>query len=211
MKNIFFPKIVRRKDYDKKSSGEYYVYSHYKEAVSDDCKNRCVYCDIVIKEAGFEGFALDHFRPQEHFPELTNTPTNLVVACGKCNRLKWSHWPVGTGSLSTHNDLVGFIDPFDCDRHDFFKIESNGEIIPLKPPSSYLIKLLNLNRASRLLVRRNRMLEKRIDELISRAESIIDGVCDSAKKGESIDFEKIQLVQAAIKDIRLIRDSLGEI
>lgn len=40
---------------------------------------------------------LDHFVPQESFPEFSVMARNLVPCCSKCNEAKSSHWPpVGT-------------------------------------------------------------------------------------------------------------------
>lgn len=64
----FFPKILRRENYSVKVCGGYYGYAYYSDQIYEDCQSRCVYCDIRLDENGNEGFALDHFRPQEKFP-----------------------------------------------------------------------------------------------------------------------------------------------
>ena len=52
-----------------------------------DC-GECVYCG-----ATGDNFEVDHVRPGSHFPHTAspakvNAPTNLVLACERCNRMK---------------------------------------------------------------------------------------------------------------------------
>lgn len=210
MSKTFFPQMTRSQ-YKTKDNGSWYAYRHYEVEITNDCLERCVYCDVHIKEIGLEGFHLDHFRPQDVFPDLINTPDNLVIGCPKCNRWKSSHWPVSVELGLTHNDNVGFIDPFGHNRLDFFKVNSDGTLTPLKGPSQYLINLLNLNRASRVLVRRNRLLSCKLDQLIQLAELTIQqtsNLIDENKPKELIKA-KLKLAQAAIADIKDIRGTLN--
>ncbi|HCF6874122.1 TPA: HNH endonuclease [Pseudomonas aeruginosa] len=210
MKDLFFPIIFRAEAYKVKACGAYYAYAAYREQIHADCQNRCVYCDIRIEENGHEGFALDHFRPQEVFPDLRDTPTNLVIACGKCNRNKSSHWPVGKDADATHDGLVGFIDPFECDRHQYFQMEPAGALTPLQGPSAYLIKLLGLNRPSRVVVRRHRMLDARIGALIILAEkSITDAISLLEEGGERAHaLDTLRVAKAAVESVRRIRNEI---
>src|SRR6516225_5444715 len=111
---MFFPILTRRGVYSVKADGSFYVYSHYKTEISEDCQHRCVYCDVTANEVGgHEAMQLDHFRP-ESFPEfesLINDPRNLHYACGRCNLWKSDWWPA-RGSDATHNGTEGFVDPF---------------------------------------------------------------------------------------------------
>ncbi|MFE1816180.1 HNH endonuclease [Metapseudomonas otitidis] len=213
MKHLFFPQIIRTKNYTVKACGGFYGYASYNEVIHADCQNRCVYCDVKLEENGHEGFALDHFRPQEHFPDLKNNPNNLVISCGKCNRNKSSHWPVGTNTAATHDGTVGFIDPFQCDRHQYFQVEPAGTLSPLQGPSTYLIKLLGLNRASRVLVRKHRILNAKINALISMAEESIDCALSLLEKGQETEraLQKINSAKAAIASIKEIRNEIHPI
>lgn len=212
MKSLFFPKITRRKNYSIKRDGETYHYAHYREQIEHDCKNRCVYCDVVINEIGFEGFALDHFRPQEAFPELANAPENLVTACGKCNRLKSHHWPIDRTLAISHDGVVGFVDPFGCDRHDFFSISNDGKLIESQGPSKYLIELLNLNRPSRILIRRTRLLQKKIDDLIETAKRMVNEtiVLLENKQNPQDALLILKKAQSAMEKIQSIKKSIGQ-
>lgn len=200
----FFPEILRCEKYVVKKCGGYHGYAHYKEQIHKDCLYRCVYCDVKFDECGHEGFALDHFRPQEKFSHLTNDPTNLVAACAKCNRSKSSHWPVDVSlGVSFHGEF-GFVDPFEHNRLDFFSVGVDGKLTAKKDPSEYLIKLLGLNRPSRVSVRKNRLLQRRVDDLIAMAESIIDEVIESGEMTDS-SWGKLHSAKAVIGSVRQLR------
>ena len=165
--NLFFPKIERRSNYSTKSNGEYYRdYKHYHVEIAEDCNNRCVYCDIKENEIGFEGFVLDHFRPQVHFPDLISNPKNLVLSCPKCNILKSDHWAIDIECAETHNGICGFLDPFIESRLYYFSIEEDGNLICIKPLAKYLEKIFLLNRYSRKKVRYLRIINHKIERII---------------------------------------------
>lgn len=205
---LFFPEIVRCEKYAVKECGGYHGYAYYKEQIHIDCQYRCVYCDIKLEECGHEGFALDHFRPQEKFPRLKNDPKNLVVACSKCNRSKSSHWPVDIELGVAYQGEVGFIDPFEHNRLDFFCVGVSGEFAAKKSPSQYLIKLLGLNRPSRMVVRKNRQLQRRVDDLILLAEEIIDEVIQSGEMTE-LSWRKLESAKVAISGVRQLRQEIS--
>jgi 5-methylcytosine-specific restriction endonuclease McrA len=48
-----------------------------------DCGNRCVYCAATLE---FDFATLDHVYPLSRGG--AHAPGNLVMACGRCNRLK---------------------------------------------------------------------------------------------------------------------------
>ena len=162
---LFFPTLGPRSSYRTKSDGTYLVYTSYRGEIEADCKQRCVYCDIKNEEHGYEGFVLDHFRPQAHFSSLANDPNNLVLSCPVCNRLKSNHWPLDPTIPDSYQGMVGFLDPFNHDRSQYFNIEPDGRLVPLQPPAQYLEKILKLNRASRLRVRERRILRAELRNL----------------------------------------------
>ena len=131
-----------------KANGEFYVYSHYRTEIAEDCQHRCVYCDAEADEVGgAEAMQLDHFRP-ESFPEfelLINDPRNIHYACGRCNLWKSDWWPA-RGSDGTHNGSEGFVDPFAENRKAYFQVDFDGSIQPLRAPAGYMIRLLRLDR-----------------------------------------------------------------
>lgn len=174
---MHFPQISRRSNYKKTRTGNNYSnYREYLAEITQDCKNRCVYCDITLLEMGGEGMHLDHFQPRRHFPELATAPTNLVIACPRCNALKSDWWPAATGECNdgTH----GFIDPFDPQKYDYFWVDDLGVIQVKKAPYGYMIDLMTLNRPSRLAVRRHRIVGERaaklLNELTAESRAIFD-------------------------------------
>ncbi|EJZ59890.1 HNH endonuclease [Pseudomonas fluorescens R124] len=201
---IFFPEVVRCEKYAVNQHGNYHGYAHYKDQIHKDCQYRCVYCDVKLDECGHEGFALDHFRPQEKFSHLKNDPTNLVAACAKCNRSKSSHWPVDIALGVSYLGEFGFVDPFEHNRLDFFGVETNGTLTAKQDPSTYLIKLLGLNRPSRVVVRKNRLLQRRVDDLIMLAEKLIDEIIEAGEMTD-VSWRNLQSAKAVISSVRQLR------
>ncbi|MBN1795912.1 MAG: HNH endonuclease [Sedimentisphaerales bacterium] len=175
----FFPELNRRAEYQVKSNGNYYQYSHYRQEIREDCLGRCVYCDGHENElGGIDSMVLDHFRPTkyEEHKHLKNDPNNLVWACPGCNHLKSSHWPA-LGMQETFVDNTGFIDPFNENLNEYFKIKDDGSIVALKPPANYKIKLLSLNRITRKRIRELRNIKllwiKGFEENIQKIEFLL--------------------------------------
>ena len=54
-----------------------------------DCGRRCVYCAATLE---FDFATLDHVYPLSHGG--AHVPGNLVLACGRCNRMKGELLPV---------------------------------------------------------------------------------------------------------------------
>ena len=166
---LFFPRLRRRKQYRTNTDGEYYAnYQEYKQEIRQDCLGRCVYCDCHENElSGQTGMHIDHFRPKAKFPKLDNNPHNLVWSCAPCNRHKSDHWPA-LGTNDTFVGNVGFIDPFEENRSDYFKVQCDGSIIPLKPPAEYMEKLLVLNRSKPKSERKSRSQAHKLIPIFER-------------------------------------------
>ena len=161
----FFGVLVRRSKYSCRADGTNYAYAyfraHFQTEIAEDCLFRCVYCDSHENEiGGRESMELDHFRPwsRSEFECLKDDPRNLNHACGHCNRLKSNKWPSADPNRS-HDGLVGFIDPFQEPRQIYFEVGADGELIALRPPAEYLIRILTLNRPLLKLLRRRRIYE----------------------------------------------------
>jgi uncharacterized protein (TIGR02646 family) len=166
---LFFPNLKRRKQYCTNREGEYYAgYREYRQEIRQDCRGHCVYCDCHENElSGQTGMHIDHFRPKEKFPELANNPHNLVWSCAGCNRQKSDYWP----ALGTNDTFVGnkgFIDPFKENRSAYFKVLSDGSIIPLKPPAEYMEKLLVLNNSTPKTKRKLRYQAHKVIPMLER-------------------------------------------
>ncbi|MEQ1851555.1 MAG: HNH endonuclease [Chthoniobacteraceae bacterium] len=169
----FFPALTRRNNYSAKTNGERYAYRYFREnfqhEVAEDCVCRCVYCDSHENEmGGREQMQIDHFRPYTRagFEHLENAPENFHHACVRCNSLKSDKWP-STHRTEPHDGFVGFVDPFADDRRAYFKVAEDGELIPLKHPAQYLIRVLALNRRHLKLLRLRRILHAKLRSYFS--------------------------------------------
>jgi 5-methylcytosine-specific restriction endonuclease McrA len=170
----FFPLLTRRDNYTAKANGKFYAYryfrANYQHEIAEDCVCRCVYCDSHENEmGGREQMQIDHFRPYTRagFEHLEDAPKNFHHACVRCNSLKSDKWP-STNQDSPHDDIVGFIDPFVDDRRCYFSVEDDGELIPLRPPAEYLIRVLALNRRHLKLLRIRRILQAQLRAYFSK-------------------------------------------
>lgn len=198
--HMHFPEIKRRSKYKKTRSNTYYAdYREYLAEISEDCKCRCVYCDAHIDEIGGEGMHLDHFKPQKHFPELTTTPENLVLACARCNQLKSDWWPEKSGN--SNNGLHGFVDPFDKDKLTYFEVDLQGELLAIKPPAGYFIELLSLNRISRIRIRRQRILTHRANQII---DQIIMEMDELQRQSPEVVMLRLPILTKALKEVRAL-------
>lgn len=204
---MFYPQLVRRAQYSVKRCGSYYAdYHHYYEEIKSDCLERCVYCDGLLSEHGYEGFHLDHFRPSSLFPGLSTDPNNLVLACSKCNIFKSKVWhsKIYFHVCASHDGISGFIDPFQDPLGQYFLVDATGSLVPQSAVADFMINLLHLNRASRLLIRRQRRILHRIRTL----NLIVDQKLDALDKYmESDDFDRAR-ARAMLADARAIKNSL---
>lgn len=184
---MFYPNIIRRKKYPTKLDGTYYAtYNHYRDEITEDCKQRCVYCDITLTENGGEGMQLDHFKPQEHFSHLHNDPRNLVLACQKCNRLKSDHWPIDVAK-----NINGFLDPFTKNRVDWYVIKKCGSLEHTNIETGLKIELLKLNRPARIQIRRKRLIEERIsviDDVITKKLNALQTIIEDEDNSKKVDL-----------------------
>jgi 5-methylcytosine-specific restriction endonuclease McrA len=162
----FFQALKRRDQYETDpESGGYYEYPRYRQAIAEDCLFRCVYCDSHEDMiGGREAMEIDHFKPwgkkfkpeqEQKFSHLKHEPSNLVHSCGVCNGFKWSHWPTEDPSVCFDHEK-GWVDPFELVRADFFAVEQDGTVSPIKAPAQFQISKLRLNRP---LLKRQREFE----------------------------------------------------
>jgi len=200
---MFYPKLTRRQeDFYYNNRKKFYAdYSQNYVKVAEDCQFRCVYCDITIEESGGDEMHLDHFRPQEHFPDLSTHPFNLYLACPKCNGLKTSDWPCSKEhGAATFIGGVGYLDRFNHDAETFLRVDNAGCIVAVAGPVGYMIKKMHLNRPSRVNVRRKRQVE-------FRKTRLLQGVLELTKKLKAAEENKtLKPEQIAIK-----RGQIGEL
>lgn len=185
---LFYPNLNRREAYQRKSDGHYYSdYKRYRLEIEEDSNHRCGYCDAKLGEVGGEGLQLDHFRPQACFPALKNNPTNLVLACAGCNRLKSNTWPPKTSRLS-------FIDPFQSSRSALVLVENSGLIVSRADRLfEYQLHVLDLNRPSRISIRRHRLEAERANRLIDKVVQILNSMELRFDNGQVSAAQQIEL------------------
>jgi hypothetical protein len=184
---IFFPKLMRRPEIEYHSNRKEF-YSDYRsnyEKVAEDCKHRCVYCDITVEECGGDEMQLDHFRPQNHFAGLRIHPHNLYLSCPKCNFLKTDDWPASKSpGMPSFVGGIGYFDRFCDDPAVYVKVDIDGRIIAVSGPVDYMIKKMHLNRTSRLNVRRKRHLAVRKTKLLESIKKLLLKITEDQQNGE---------------------------
>lgn len=148
------------------------VYTDWKQQISDECFNQCVYCSIHENPwGGIDHYHIDHFRPQSKFQTLKNTITNLYHACPICNKFKSDDWQNEPNDL----DQICYPDPSDHNYADLFTIDTTNNTIEGKYVSSrFLINRLYLNRPQLVYERREYFLKLKAEALINDARKLIE-------------------------------------
>lgn len=144
-------------------------YSHWKEHLSIESKNQCVYCAININSfGGIRNFHVEHYRPkaQNLFPELENEYTNLFFACSICNCFKGDDWPNEPSSKLDNNS---FPDPSKVDYSNILSYNNQLLVESNYITGKYLIQKLFLNRPQLVLERKSYYLNV---ELIKESEKL---------------------------------------
>lgn len=207
----YFPRLVRRARYTSQSK-----YNRYRNEIREDSKFRCVYCDVHELELGCDPetrdqrMTLDHLRPQSLYNHLKNDPCNLVLSCGTCNQKKADDWPA-YGTSSTVNRNAGYLDPFEVDRTNFFRVEDDGSLTPLQPPATYMIRSLALNRPAARRIRRRRKLlhdnlvsvEKYLDRKARKIEYLLQD--ETLSEVVVVQYKKrlyeLRFIQASLESV----------
>lgn len=147
------------------------VYTEWKQQISNDCYNQCVYCSIhEMPWGGIDHYHIDHFRPQSKFEELVNTITNLYYACPVCNKFKSNDWKNEPEDLN----IICYPDPSDYNYSDLFIVDTNTYKLEGKYTSSkYLINRLYLNRPQLVYERREYFLNLKYKCLIAESEALL--------------------------------------
>lgn len=119
-------------------------YSLYKEDLNSDFNKSCGYCDCPdFVWGGKAGFQIDHFAPQNKFPDLHNSYQNLVYSCPICNRGKSNKWPSNSADTSVQNN-EGFIHPCSAEYNDHLERSPRGEIVSKTELGRYMSTTMKL-------------------------------------------------------------------
>lgn len=150
------------------------VYTDWKQQISDDCYNQCVYCSIHESPwGGIDHYHIEHFRPKSKFKELEHVITNLYHSCPVCNRFKSDDWPDEPDSLNR----VCYPDPSDYDYNTLFNLDINNfHLTGNYVASTYLVNRLYLNRPQLVYERRESYLKVRAQSLLNEIEELLDRV-----------------------------------
>jgi uncharacterized protein (TIGR02646 family) len=149
------------------------TYKDWKQKLSLEGKEKCVYC--AIHEGRFGGernFHVEHFRPKSKFSELENEYSNLFYACGICNSFKGNDWP---SEPSETFEAPAYIDPSAVDYNTVFRVVNNLVQGSLTSPI-YMIERLYLNRPQLILERRINSCNKKINYLEKEVRKIADQI-----------------------------------
>lgn len=124
-----------------------------RQVVRERAEDRCEYCRLP--QAGYElSFHVEHIIAKQH--QQCDDPSNLALACNKCNLHK------GT-NLVTIDEVTG-------DRVDLFNPRTDSwddhfafigpEIVGLTPMGRATARLLQMNTERRLILRQRLIAEK---------------------------------------------------
>jgi hypothetical protein len=135
-------------------------YRDWKEELSIEGKNQCVYCSINLNSfGGIRNFHVEHYRPkaQGKFPELENDYSNLFFACSICNCFKSDDWP---NEPSATFDNHAFPDPSKTDYSEILYVDTNHFVDAKNITGRYLVQKLFLNRPQLILERKSYILHE---------------------------------------------------
>jgi len=116
--------------------------------VRERAGNRCEYCGMLQAQQSFPSFHVDHIIAQQHGG--TDEPANLALSCYHCNLHKGSNL---TGIDPETGAVVVLFHP----RRDVWETHSalhDALIVGLTPTGRTTVRVLNMNAADRVQLRR---------------------------------------------------------
>jgi hypothetical protein len=123
-----------------------------RKLVRERAEDRCEYCRLP--QGGYElTFHVEHIIASQH--QQSDDPSNLALACNKCNLHK------GTNLVTIDEETGDRVDLFNprtdsWDRHFAF---IGAEIVGLTPTGRATARLLQMNTERRLILRRRLIAE----------------------------------------------------
>lgn len=148
-------------------------YSDWKEPLSIEGKQQCVYCTINIKAfGGIRNFHVEHYRPKakDKFPELEHEYRNLFFACSICNTFKSDEWK---NEPSSKYDNHSYPDPSKVDYSDFLFKNISHLVESKYITGKYIIQKLFLNRPQLILERKSFYLHETLKKEIKILKTIV--------------------------------------
>jgi len=161
----------------KPQKGKYYW--HWKEDLSKEGKEQCVYCTININSfGGIRNFHVEHYRPkaEDKFPALKHEYSNLFFACSICNGFKGDDWP---SDPSERLDNVSYPDPSIIDYSIFLYQNANYLVESKTVSGKYIIQKLFLNRPQLILERKSSQLHETLQNEYKKLIVILHRIQES--------------------------------
>ena len=121
--------------------------------VWDRARGRCEYCRLHQDDYEFQTFHVEHIVAQQHGG--TDDPDNLCLACSECN---WAKGPNLAGLLD--GKLYPLFHPRRQNWSRHFRWHGTTVVGKTKS-GAVTVQVLNLNSASRVMLRENLLFEGR--------------------------------------------------
>jgi hypothetical protein len=173
-------------------------YFDWKQELSIEGKQQCVYCTININTfGGIRNFHVEHYRPKatNKFPMLENEYSNLFFACSICNCFKSDEWK---NEPTPTLDNESFPDPSKVNYSDFLLIDDSQLIHSNYITGRYIIQKLFLNRPQLILERRSFILHETLKQESEKLKAIVDEIKKIELNNPIIDG-LIDMIQITIK------------
>jgi 5-methylcytosine-specific restriction endonuclease McrA len=109
--------------------------------------NRCEYCRLHQTHVPYSTFHIDHIIPRKHGG--SDNPSNLALACNRCNRHKGSNL---TGIDPESGTIIPLFHPRNDTWVDHFAFRE-ALIVGLTPIGRATVYVLNINARERMQLR----------------------------------------------------------
>ncbi len=125
----------------------YKSYRSYKKYLVLDFNNCCGYCNgHDTWNGGPKSYHIDHFAPQDKFPQLETQYDNLIYACPSCNLAKSNKWYSNNSNTNSHFiNGKGLQKPTEIDFNIHFVRDADGAIQGNTVEGVFMVKTLKLN------------------------------------------------------------------
>jgi len=166
-------------------------YKQFKPDLRAEFSGQCVYCRMLDRLKGEEGFGVDHYRPKSLFPRLEAEYANLYYCCNRCNSWKREFWP------NRRQQAKGIFIPNPCDDVMFEHMRYRlGTVSDVSDAGAWTVDSLDLNHAPLVelrtgVIRAVALAEAKIDEAEETVEDVERLVKRAKSKQERADLEAI--------------------
>lgn len=181
------------------------TYKDWKPILASEGFHQCVYCSISEADfGGIRNFHVEHFRPKRNkrFSKLENVISNLFYSCAICNCFKSNDWP---NDPNPELNIACYPDPSVVDYSNIFDIDINTALLDGKNVASkYILNKLFLNRPQLIINRREKLVEKRYNEVTQKAHNQVEELIQFAQNGEIESCCLLREIHLVLKDLEKI-------